>query len=158
MARVFITLFFKSKHSSLLKLFLVVKTVLRPVLRAAFKCALCKHVCSAAALCDPPGSSVRGVSQARNWSGSPGLLQGLFLTPGPNAHLHGREVLCHGTPGKPRERFAFTEWRMSCSCGSKGRRPSSLPGCRVFSRYLLRCMVLSSLRSVISLELIFHAV
>ena len=43
----------------------MVKTVLRSVLTATFKYALCMRVCSVAALCDPPGSSVRGVSQAR---------------------------------------------------------------------------------------------
>ena len=46
--------------------------------------------------CSPTGSSVRGISQAENWSGLPFLLQGLFLTQRWNPHLPNyRQILYH---------------------------------------------------------------
>ena len=37
--------------------------------------------------CNPPGFSVHGISQAKYWSGFCFLLQGIFVTQGPNPHL-----------------------------------------------------------------------
>ena len=80
------------------------KTGLSPVVQFlslhACVCAkslqLCPILCSAMD-CNPPGSSVCRILQARIWSGLPcPLLQGIFLTQGLNSGLlHFRWVLYH---------------------------------------------------------------